>query len=148
MLSWILSNGITLLGFGGYAVVGALVILGYFRQDDGRLKASEELASNLINRLQQTVEQNSKDMTAMSKRMDDQQKEIHLLQGKNEAYLQIITLRDPDVAKVFDEAPEIYKIARETHEYAKAQADALKKLTDTMEEFLNRMPAVMPVMTT
>ncbi len=129
-------------------VAGIFVILGLFGMGTRqRRQENDGLADSLISRLQKTVDQNAKDMQAMSARIDDQQKEIHVLQGKNEAYLQIITLRDPATAKVFDEAPEIYKIARETHEFAKQQVEALKALTNTMEKFINNLPSVMPTMT-
>jgi len=151
MIAWALQNGaeiLAVLEFFGLVLLGVFAFTGVFDTKlSDRRNESDKVADGLIDRLQKTVDQNAKDMLAMSARIDDQQKEIHVLQGKNEAYLQIITLRDPVVKKVFDEAPEIYQIARETHGYAKAQADSLKKLTDTMEEFLNRMPAVMPTMT-
>ena len=148
MLSWVLQNGPVILAFGGYFIAGILVFLGYLGMGSSdRRKESEELADSLINRLQQTVEQLTTDIKKLQTDRDAQQKELHVLQGQNEAYLKIITLRDPATAKVFEEAPEIFQLARDTYDLAKSQANSLKKLTDTMEEFLNRMPPVMPVMT-
>jgi hypothetical protein len=150
MTEWLLNNLQTIIGVAellGFAAIGGLIIFGVFGSKLGDRRAeSDRVADGLIERLQKTVDQNAVDMTAMGKRMDDQQKEIHLLQGQNEAYLKLISLRDPKIAAIFDEAPEIYTIARETHALAQAQVDALKRLTDTMEEFINRLPPLTPIM--
>lgn len=151
MLTWISQHIEAIVAFGelaGFAFMGLFAFTGIFssKQSERRTE-SDDLADGLINRLKQTVDQQTIDMQTMSKRIDDQQKEIHTLQGKNEAYLQIITLRDPEVAKVFAEAPGIHVIIRDTNKLAKDNLEALKNLTETMEKFINNLPPLMPSMT-
>lgn len=143
MINWLAQNGLAALGFGGYVIIGGLALLGYFRKDDSRQAQSNQVADGLIDRLQKTVDQNGKDMTAMSARIDDQQKEIHQLQGSNDAYLKIITLRDPATAKVFEEAPAIYAIVRETNGDVKAAASSLDELTQTLSRFIDALQPVL-----
>lgn len=127
---------------------GVFVVLGMLGMGaKQRREESEGLADGLIKRLQLTVDQNAKDMTAMSSRIDEQQKEIHQLQGKNEAYLQIISLRDPAIAEVFKAAPDVFIVARETNNLVKAQAAALQSLTKAVEDFIHRLTEAVPTTT-
>ena len=150
MLTWVLGNGqniVAVLEILGFAVIGGFVFLGWFGGlDNTRRTESDSLADGLIKRQQQTIEQMGEDIKKLQADRDTQQKEIHVLQGQNEAYLKIITLRDPQTAKVFEEAPEIYQIARDTKVLAEKQLDAISGLTKAMEEFINRLPPLMPVM--
>jgi hypothetical protein len=151
MISWFLNNSqsiVAVLELAGLAVMGFFVFTGFFgSKTNDRRSESDKVADGLIGRLQLTVDQNAKDMAAMVVRIDAQQKEIHQLQGQNDAYLKIITLREPAVAKVFDDAPAIFAIARENNQYSKANNEAIKNLTNTIEMFINRLPPLMPSMT-
>ena len=150
MITWIFDNSQNIISVGEFVIIvigGIFFALGTFGgKVTDRRNDSDKVADGLITRLQQTVDQNATDMTAMSARIDDQQKEIHILQGQNEAYFKIITLTNPEAAKVFDEAPEIYKIVRDTHAAVVAQAQALTSLTKAIETFINSLPPLMPVM--
>lgn len=151
MIDWVTQHLEGIIAFGelaGFIVMGLFAFTGIFStKQSERRGESDRVADTLIERLQKTVDKNADDMTAMSARIDDQQKEIHQLQGKNEAYLQIITLRDPNVAKVFEEAPVIHGIIRENNVLAKGQLEALKQLTETIEKFINSLPPLMPSVT-
>lgn len=126
---------------------GIFAFTGVFstKQSDRR-NESDKVADGLIERLTKTVNQNVDDMKAMTIRIDDQQKEIHILQGKNEAYLQIINLRDPGVAKVFEAAPEIQQIIRDIKQLALDQSEALTNLTNAIETFINNLPPLTATM--
>lgn len=143
MISWLFSNVqnlVAVLEMLGFAVLGVLVFMGFFgSKNNDRRAESDTLADGLINRLKQTVEQQTADIASMTTRMDDQQKEIHVLQGKNEAYLQILTLRDPAATKVFEAAPEIHRIIRETAVATKHNGDAMQDLTKTLSRFIDTL---------
>ncbi len=155
MLHWFITNIVGILEILALALIGAFAAFGYWGgKDSTRQEKSDQIADGLIDRLQKTVDQNTKDMAAQTVRIDNQQKEIHQLQGQNDAYLKIITLRDPATLKVFEEAPEIYLIARETNEFAREikemvakQAQATTSLTAAMEDFINRLPPLTAAMT-
>lgn len=122
----------------GFAILGILAFSGIFStKNKDRRNESDKLADGLINRLKETLDQQAKDMTKMSERIDTQQKEIHHLQGQNEAYLTILSLRDPATAKVFEEAPEIFTVARETNEMVHTNNEVVKELTKSLTEFIN-----------
>jgi hypothetical protein len=150
MIEWLINNGVVALGFGGYAVTGlfvVLVMLGYFKdKDDSRRDESDGLADTLINRLKQTVEQQQRDITAgqeaqktMTERFESQQKEIHLLQGQNETYVKILALRDKNTEQVFNEAPSIFAIAKETNARVRQHGEAIESLTKTLENFITTL---------
>lgn len=151
MIGWFLGNLQAVIGaleLCGFALIGIFAFTGLWSgKDNDRRTESDKVADGLIGRLQKTVDQNATDMSAMNVRIDSQQREIHILQGQNDAYLKIITLRDPAVKKIFDDAPEIHQLIRDTNNVAHSQLEATKNLTVAMEQFINRLPPLMPVMT-
>lgn len=137
----------TIMALAGWGIAGSFVLIGMFGiSARSRRKESDELADGLIGRLQTTVNQNATDMKVMGERIDAQQKEIHQLQGKNDAYLQIITLRDPQTAKVFAEAPKIFAVAENTNTLTKANNVAIAELTNKISDFIEALrPVLIPL---
>ena len=137
-MDWISNaqNFASVLGFLGYAGFGGMVLLGYFKKDNNRSQESDEIADTLIGRLKEMIEQQKKDLGEMTVRLDTQQKEIHQLQGQNEAYLKILALRDPATERVFKEAPEVFQMVRENRE-------TLTHLAETMASFIE---AINPIL--
>lgn len=134
----------TIMALAGWGVAGSFVLLGMFGMSARmRRKESDELADGLINRLQQTVDANAKEITVMTTRIDLQQKEIHQLQGKNQAYLEIISLRDPNTAKVFEMAPEVFATARDTNTVAKKNNESIEELTRTLAHFIDTLQPIL-----
>ncbi len=151
MITWLINNGIVVLGFGGYAAAGlyfALVSLGFFKdKDDNRRDESDGLADTLINRLKETVEQLQKDFASsetaraqmaqqheiqqkeMSEKYKDLQEDIKLLQDT-------LALRDEAAQRVFKQAPTIFALAEDHYALSKATAESLGELVKSMNTFI------------
>lgn len=128
---------IQFLELAGLAIMGFFVITGIFgNKNKDRIKEKDDLADSLITRLQQTVDQQSKDMESMKCMLNDQQKQISILQGQNEAYQKLITLRDPATEKVFKEAPDIFHLAREGSQIQKATLQSVEQLSEKIIELI------------
>lgn len=155
MLNWILQNGLTVLGFGGYALVGLLAILGYFKKgSDDRRSEETKLADGLITRLQQTVDQNAKDMLKMQADMEkhtkDRDEQIRKLsddlkhmQGRNSVLEDLFKGRDPAMQAFLKDAPSLIGIARENNGLAKEMAQGLGSLESTLAKFVDTLQPIL-----
>lgn len=144
-----------LVGIFGY-LVGGFFVFFYFwnKTDSARRKENDRIAAELIRNLEKKVEQMEADMAAhtlardeeiseLTEKLTAQQREIHLLQGQNEAYLKILTLRDPTAQKVFEEAPEVFKIAKENNKISTGNSLAIEGLTKTIARFIDTLQPVL-----
>lgn len=156
MLDWILQNGTTLLAFGGYAMFGIFAAFGYFnRQDTTRTKESDQLADTLIKRLQQTVDQQAKDLARMDTDMkahtEKRDVEIKKLQGdlshltgRNSVLEDLFKGRDPGMQMFLKEAPELIRVAQENNVLGKSTAVSVKIMADAMTTLIEHLGAPTP----
>lgn len=147
MFEWLLQNGLEVLGLGGYAVVGFLAVFGYFKKDDGRRKESDDLADTLIERLQQTVNQQTKDLAKMQVDMEhhtkDRDEQIRKLsddlkhmQGRNSILEDLFKGRDPGMQDFLKNAPELLSTTRETSVGLQNLEATLRHFVDTLQPLL------------
>lgn len=139
----------------GFVVMGLFVFTGIFgSKNNERRTEADRIASELIERLKEKVEQLEQDMTEhtqqrdielkdMTERLEAHQKEIHQLQGSNDAYLKILTLRDPAAQKVFSEAPAIFEIAKENNQLSRNNGESIIKLTNTLNQFIENLRPIL-----
>lgn len=151
MMDWITHYGMQALGIGGYFVVGLFVFLGYFkRSTDDRRSEADKLADGLITRLQQTVDQQAKDMTALQEQMNkhtvqrdaeikDLRGKVDHLTGRNGVLEDLFKGRDPAMQTFLKEAPTLITIARENNGLAKEMADGLGSLENTLMKFVDTL---------
>lgn len=151
MITWVYQNIQSIVAGGEFIIIAVggffFVMGGFGGKLNDRRKESDQVADGLIVRLQKTVDQNAIDMGAMNRRIDDQQKEIHLLQGKNQGYLEVLSLRRPDIDDIFKDAPLVHQIIRDTNKQVGEQAKALTDLTKAIETFINNLPPLTATMT-
>lgn len=154
MWNWILQNGIAILGFGGYAIVGALVVLGFFKKDDSRRTESDSIADTLINRLQQTVEQQTKDIARMQFDMDRHTKdrdeqirklsdELQHMKGRNSVLEDLFKGRDPAMQAFLKDAPALFDVAKENNGLAREMAQGLGSLEGTLSRFIETLQPIL-----
>lgn len=150
MLNWILSNAqglVAIIEVLGFAGLGVLVLTGSFSGEAKRMQGeSDRVAQDLISNYRITIEEQEKKISGLLVKEVEQGKQIAHLEGQLKVLADMVALRDPQTASVFSEAPEIFKLARENNQYSKANNAAIERLTNTIEEFINRLPPLMPAM--
>lgn len=143
MQGWILANGLTVLGLGGYAVFGVMTFTGFFKKDDSRRKESDTIADTLISRLQAQVTQMQKDMDEHAVMRDTEIKtlrsQVDHLSGRNSVLEDLFKGRDPAMQVFFKDAPKLFDIAHENNGLAKENAQAIQNLTGTMAKFVDTL---------
>ena len=131
---------LAILGLGGYVFAGIFAFRG---QWDKKTKEKQEedrkLSDNLIQRLQQTVDQQVKDMDEMKRQMASQRDEIKHFQGRNAVLEELFKGRDPAMQNFLKDAPNLMDIARENNGLARENMQGLKKLEDTLAKFVNTL---------
>lgn len=140
MFDFLLHNGLTLLGFGGYALVGIFAVLGYFNGTvSSRRKESDSLADGLISRLKETVDQQQKTMDATNVRLDQTTKELHQMQGRNGMLEELFKGRDPAMQTFLQAAPRLIEIANENNVLAKATSTSVAAMADALTGFMIKL---------
>lgn len=144
MTDWITHNGMSILGIGGYFIVGLFVFLGLFKKNkDERAKQADNIADTLIARLQERVKQLEEDMAEHTKMRDDQiqklQSTVDHLTGRNAVLEELFKGRDPAMQTFLKEAPTLITIARENNGLAKEVSQGLTSLENTLMKFVDTL---------
>lgn len=117
----------------GWIAAGALALIGYFdRQRRVRRADDDQVASNLITNLKTTADLQEKELVALRGKEVEQGKEIAHLQGQVKVLAEILQGRDPDTKAILGQIPDIAKIA-------KHNGEAIEKLTNTMNQFMEKL---------
>ncbi len=133
----------TIVGSGGYIIAGVLVVLGMFGMGArDRRSESDKVASDLINNLKLTVEQLEKANVAMTARLDQTTKELHLMQGRNEMLERLFNGAEGSILSFLKQAPSLVEMIKDNNALSHQNNAALTTLTDTMEKFLNKLSEV------
>lgn len=142
-----------LLGIGGYVVAGIFAFYGFFnKSSNDRRKENENLTSDLIKNLDRKVLEQINELNLLRNQIKDHaleresqvrvlQDEMKSLIGKNELLEKLFQGRDPTQQEMLKEVPEMFAIARENHQYSKANNAALVNLTKVITEFIETLKA-------
>jgi outer membrane murein-binding lipoprotein Lpp len=135
----------------GYVIAGVFALRGQW-DTAAKQKRSEadELSDKLIERLQQTVDQQSKDLenmrVAMEKHTSERNKEVQTLrddlkhlQGRNGVLEDLFRGRDPAMQAFLKDAPTLMEIARENNGLARETGQGLQKLEATLSRFVDNL---------
>lgn len=153
MIDWILQNGLTILALGGYVLAGVFAFGGLMdRQSKSRNKESDDLADTLINRLKQTVEQQTKDIEKMDQNFKTQsikrdseimklQTDLSHLQGRNAVLEDLFKGRDPAMQAFLKEAPDMIAGVRENNQLVKGTVTAVKEMAEAVKSLVARIDA-------
>lgn len=140
-----------ILTISGWAVAGIFVIIGFFGQGNKtRKEESDKLADGLINRLQQTVEQQTKDIFKMQQDMVENTKnrdeeirklsdDLKHMQGRNAVLEDLFKGRDPAMQVFLKDAPHLFEITEQNNNFAKVTHDAITELAKAMKDLVERI---------
>lgn len=142
---------LSILGFAGYVVAGIFAFRGQW-DTASKTKQSEErqLSDDLIKRLQQTVDQQAKDLEKMRDDMKehtrvrdlevkDLRDKVKHLEGRNGVLEDLFRGRDPAMQTFLRDAPKLIEIAHANNALAKENSDALTHLTTTIASFVDTL---------
>lgn len=134
-MSWIF----TILGWG---VAGVFVFMGFFGQNSKQRKEeSDKLADGLIQRLKETVDQQGKDNLALSAKLDQTTKELHIMQGRNSVLEGLFNGSENSIMAFLKQAPELLQVAQQNHELAQSTNAAIGRLAEAMTSLVERADA-------
>lgn len=136
---------------GGWAVAGVFIIIGFFGQSSKlRREEADKLADGLIQRLNQTVEQQTKDIAKMQADMEAHTKsrdeeirklsdDLKHMQGRNAVLEELFKGRDPQMQAFLKDAPMLMEIAQSNNQLAKATNESVGSLADAVRELVERI---------
>lgn len=139
----------------GYVVAGVFAFRGQWdAASKQKREEADKLADGLITRLQQTVEQQSKDLETMKGEMDRHTKErnaevqqlrddLKHLQGRNSVLEDLFKGRDPAMQSFFKDAPKLFDMAETNHGLINETNAEIKNLAQTLAKFVD---AIQPVL--
>lgn len=131
---------IGLLAVVGWTIAGFFVVMGIFgSKNSERRRESDVLADGLIQRLKETVEQQSKDIAELQTQMVNQQAELNHVKGRNAVLEDLFKGRDPSMQQFLSDAPTLMEIARENNGLAKEMGNGLSKLEGTLARFIDTL---------
>ena len=138
-------GAVGILAIVGWGVTGFLVVTGIFGSKyTDRRKESDRLADDLINRLKETVEQQSKDIAELKTQMSTQRAELDHVKGRNSVLEDLFKGRDPGMQQFLKDAPMLMEIAHANNALAKENSEAVSHLTDTLSTFFERLEPMLP----
>lgn len=138
-------GAVGVLAIVGWGVTGFLVVTGIFGSKyTDRRKESDRLADDLINRLKETVEQQSKDIAELKTQMSTQRAELDHVKGRNSVLEDLFKGRDPGMQQFLKDAPMLMEIAHANNALAKENSEAVSHLTDTLSTFFERLEPMLP----
>lgn len=134
----------TLLEYGAAGVVGALALFGIGNTTwRGKKKDDSEVAQQLIDNLKLSLDQEKTKTANLTTELTGTNTKLSHTQGELATAKEILQGRDPLQAQVFKDAPAAFAYAKENHEMSKQNSQAITKLTETMQGFLE---AIKPLM--
>lgn len=154
MLNFLFNNSqgiVAILEIAGFAVMGILVFTGAFSgKTRERRTEADDLSDKLITRLQQTVDQQAKDLDKMREDMNEHTKardaevkelrdQLKHLQGRNGVLEDLFKGRDPQMQMFLKDAPELMTIARANNSLAKENSEAITHLTQKLAQFIDTL---------
>lgn len=141
----------TVAPFLGWFAFGVLAVIGLFNKSRRvqRLE-DDQTASNLITNLRTTVDVQEKTINQMqvdaAKKDKESREETHALRdqlnqlvGRNTILEELFKGRDPKQDEFFKQAPDVFKIMRETHTLVQQQTNATVHLTEAITKLIDRM---------
>ena len=133
---------------GGWVIAGVLTFVGLFnKQARERRREDEEVASNLIKNLQNTVDIQEKKISKMQedmafhtkerdKEVQNLREELKHLSGRNSMLEDLFKGRDPQMQTFLKEAPTLIELTKKDHELIEQSSEAVTALVKTMNEFV------------
>ncbi|MDE2022414.1 MAG: hypothetical protein KGI71_05900 [Patescibacteria group bacterium] len=129
-----------ILTISGWAVAGFFVFLGFFGGGSkARREEAEKLADGLIQRLNQTVDQQGKDIEMLKTQLIDHKSQIDHFKGRNAVLEELFKGRDPQMQAFLKDAPHLMEIAQSNNELANSTNKAVGSLADAVRELVERI---------
>ncbi len=128
----------------GYLIAGAFALYTQYSKQKTQSKTEDDkVASNLINNLKITVDQQEKALKDTNIKLEQTTKDLHLMQGRNSVLEGLFNGNENSILAFLKQAPQLMEVASENHKLAVASNEALTNLTNTMNNFLLH---IMPLM--
>lgn len=130
-------------------VVGGIAVLGFFNTTMRQRRGEDDsVATNLINNLKLTVDQQKEALAATSTKLDETTKQLHLMQGRNSVLESLFNGSEGSILAFLKQAPELQRIADENNNLAKATRDEVRALTSSIDRLVAVLtPKTTPVTT-